>query len=85
MRNPALRSRCFKFALNHSMNALGSKAKRGKDAPIPMEWVFDWLMDVARDFITPGACRVRVRENMLWVTKKIVINLDFSPPHNRSG
>ena len=77
MRDPELCHRAFKFALDHSSNALGSKAKRGKDAPIPMEWVFDWLMEVAHDFSSPAACRVRVKENMLWVGKKIIFNLDI--------
>ena len=54
MRDPTLCHHAFKFALDHSSNALGSKAKRGKDAPIPMEWVFDWLMEVAHDFSSPG-------------------------------
>jgi len=67
----------FKFALDHSSNALGSKARQGQDAPIPMEWVFDWLMEVAHDFSSPSGCRVRVKENMLWVSKKVMFNLEL--------
>jgi hypothetical protein len=76
-RDPTLAPHAFKFALDHSSNALGSKATRGKDAPIPMEWVFDWLVQVAHDFDSPRACRVRVKENILWVSKKVVFNLDM--------
>ena len=76
MRDPELCHHAFKFALDHSSNALGSKAKRGKDTPIPMEWVFDWLMEVAHDFSSPRVCRVRVQESTLWVSKRIIFNLE---------
>ena len=76
-RNPVLRHHAFKFALDHSSNALGSKSARAKDAPIPMDWVFDWLMEVALDFSSPKQCRVKLRESMLWVSKKVMFNLDI--------
>jgi hypothetical protein len=71
----------FKFAIAHSSNALAPKVyKRRRDEPVPVQWIFDWLIDLAHELGTPSKWKVFVLNDTLWITKSFCINLAILRP-----
>lgn len=61
------------YAVDHSTNAL---RRRRRDAATTEDVVFDWLTRLVEDFEAVPTGKVRLDGNALWVSRRVVANLD---------
>jgi hypothetical protein len=82
LENRALAWGVFSFVLNHSTNAVSCKTKSLRDNPT-RACLFEWLLDVAKDFCNPKKKQIQLKGDHLWVSKKIVFDLKELKNHSK--
>jgi hypothetical protein len=77
--NPKYLNDVFRFIINHSTKPLNRKdAATPNEETIHADHFFEWLSDFGRDFCDPKH-KISLEGNLLWLSKKIVINLTALP------